>query len=71
MLAIAQAEPPLNQAHVTVDPDQGEEITARGHVTAGPREDGSVEVTIDGGKIFDLEPTRLRGAWLWTFDGAA
>jgi hypothetical protein len=70
VLAIAHATAPLNEAHVSVDPDDGESPRVTGHVTSEPRGAGPLTICgVDGTPVFEFDLHACRGAWLSTFDG--
>lgn len=70
LLVVAGAGAPLDEAHVSVDPDDGAVVKRTGHVTAEPREHGRITVLVDGVALFEFDRQRCRGAWLSTLDGA-
>ena len=71
LVTIASAGWPRDEAHVTIDPDDGEPVEVSGHVTASmDGEQGPLTVLVDGAAAFDFDLERCRGAWLGTIDEA-
>ena len=59
-----------SEAHVVVDPDEGEPVEVTGHVAVKVNEAGQVTVEVDGSAVFAYHPRDCAGAWLSTLDGA-
>jgi len=70
VLEIARAGEPFDEAHVTVDPDDGETLQRTGHVTTDAGEDGRFKIFVDDAFVFEFDVRECRGAWLSTLDGA-
>ena len=70
ILAIARASGGLNEAHVGIDPDDGEPSITTGFLSALVSEDRHIHVSSGSDLVFVLDPESFRGAWLHTFDGA-
>lgn len=69
LATIAAADPPLNEAHVVIDSQDGRQVLS-GDLSADASESGTLEIRVNSQPTFSLNSDEFENAWLHTLDGA-